>query len=145
MTHFSRALGINSAIGSKYRPRPEEVIISEIIGDFAGKKTAIIIDDIISGGGTVHALIEKLVDEKGIQDVYLGASHNLCVEGARERLTELHERYNLREVVVTNSIPQTEEFLSLPFVSVRCLSDALARAINRIHYEHSVSEVFYRP
>ena len=145
VTHFSRALGIRSAIASKYRPRPEEVIISEIIGDFAGKKTAIIIDDIISGGGTVHALIEKLVDEKGIEDVYLGASHNLCVEGAHERLTELYERYNLREVVVTNSVPQTEEFRSLPFVSVRCLSDALARAINRIHYEHSVSEVFYRP
>lgn len=26
-----------------------------------------------------------------------------------------------------------------------CLSDTLARTINRIHYDRSVSEVFYRP
>ena len=46
---------------------------------------------------------------------------------------------------MTNSIPQTRTFAELPFFSVRCLSDMLARAINRIHYDRSVSEVFYRP
>jgi hypothetical protein len=28
---------------------------------------------------------------------------------------------------------------------VKCLSDTLARTINRLHYSRSVSEVFYRP
>jgi ribose-phosphate pyrophosphokinase len=76
--------------------------------------------------------------------VYVGASHNLCMESARERLLTLHTHYHLREVVVTNSIPQTEAFEVLPFVSVRCLSDSLSRTINRIHYNRSVSELFYR-
>ncbi len=145
VTHFSRALGINSAIGSKYRPKAEEVIISEIIGDFTGKKIAIVVDDIISGGGTVDALIRRLVEEKGIEEVYVGASHNLCVGGACGRLKALHSDYRLMGVVVTNSIPQTHDFESLPFVTVRCLSDALARTVNRIHHEQSVSDVFYRP
>lgn len=145
ITHFGRALNIKCAIASKYRPRPEEVVIEEIIGDFEGKKTAIVLDDMISNGGTMHALIQKLVEEKGIDEVYLGVSHNLCVGKAGERLLDLFEHHELAGVVVTNSIPQTKQFLDLPFVTVRCLSDTLARTINRIHYNRSVSEVFYRP
>lgn len=145
VTHFGRALNIKCAIASKYRPVPEEVVMAEIIGDFDGKKKAIVLDDMISNGGTIHALIRKLVEEKGIEEIYLGVSHNLCVGKAHERLSDLYENYNLKQVVVTNSIPQTQEFEELPFVTVRCLSDTLARTINRIHYNRSVSEVFYRP
>lgn len=145
VTHFGRAIGLKCAIASKYRPRPEEVVISEIIGDFGEKKIAIVLDDMISGGRTIYALISKLVEEKSIEAVYLGASHNLCIGRARERLLDLHDNYCLKEVVVTNSIPQTDEFKALPFVSVRCLSDTLSKTINRIHYNRSVSEVFYRP
>ncbi|MBM3240120.1 ribose-phosphate pyrophosphokinase [Candidatus Poribacteria bacterium] len=145
ITHFGRALNLKCAIASKERPRPDEVIISEIIGDFTGKKVAIILDDEISTGGTLYELIKKLVEEKGIEEIHLGASHSLCMERARERFVALHADYHLKEVVVTNSIPQTDEFLALPFFSVRCLSDTLARTINRIHYNRSVSELFYRP
>ena len=145
ITHFGRALNIKCAIASKYRPRPEEVVIEEIIGDFDGKKIAIVLDDMISNGGTMHALIKKLAEEKGIEEVYLGVSHNLCVGKAGERLFDLFNNHELAGVVVTNSIPQTQQFLDLPFVTVRCLSDTLARTINRIHYNRSVSEVFYRP
>ncbi|MFW6137795.1 MAG: ribose-phosphate diphosphokinase, partial [Spirochaetota bacterium] len=142
VTHFSRVLGIRSAIASKFRPHPEEVTVSDIIGDFRGKKIAVVLDDMISSAGTIYEVIKKLVVEKRVQEVYLGVSHNLCVGKARERLSELNSEYNLKEVVITNSIPQTEEFKNLPFVTVKCLSDSLSRTINRIHYDRSVSEVF---
>ncbi|MGB9587547.1 MAG: ribose-phosphate diphosphokinase [Armatimonadota bacterium] len=145
VTHFGRGLNLKCAIASKYRPRPEEVVISEIIGDLEGKRIAIVLDDMISNGGTMHALVCKLAEEKTIEEIYIGVSHNLCVGRARERLLDMYENHKLKQLVVTNSIPQTEEFLSLPFVTVRCLSDTLARTINRIHYNRSVSEVFYRP
>lgn len=143
VTYFGQALNLTCAIASKYRPRPEEAEVSETIGDFAGKRVAIVLDDMIATGGTVYALIRKLVEEKGISEVYLGASHNLCMERARERLLELHANYNLKNVAVTNSIPQTIDFQSLPFVSVRCLSDTLARLVNRIHYNRETKEIFY--
>lgn len=139
ITYFGRALNIQSAIASKYRPRSEEALVAEVIGDFEGKRVALVLDDMISSGGTVYALIKKLVDEKGIQEVYLGASHNLCMAPATERLVELHRDYHLREVIVTNSIPQTGEVEALPFVSIRGLSDTLSRVINRIHYNRPVS------
>jgi ribose-phosphate pyrophosphokinase len=144
VTYFGRALGLKCAIASKYRPRPEEAAISEVIGDLAGKRVAIVLDDMISSGGTMYSVIKKLVEETEVEEVYVGASHNLCMESARDRLLALHTDHHLRKLVVTNSIPQTEAFEALPFVSVRCLSDSLSRTINRIHYNRSVSELFYR-
>jgi ribose-phosphate pyrophosphokinase len=145
VTYVSRALGLKSAIASKYRPEPEEVAISEVIGDFANKRVAIVLDDMVSSGGTIYAIVKKLVEEKEIKKVYLGVSHNLCTELARRRLEELHADCCLQNVVVTNSIPQTDAFGTLPFVSVRCLADTLARVVNRIHYNRSVSELFREP
>jgi len=144
VTYFGRALDLDCAIASKFRPRREEAKITEVIGDFSGKRTAIVLDDMMSSGGTIQALIKHLVQRKHIEEVYLGVSHNLCLEVARERLVELNDDYRLRDVVVTNSIPQTMEFTALPFVSVRSLSDPLARTINRVHYNRSVSELFIK-
>jgi ribose-phosphate pyrophosphokinase len=141
VTYLSRALNLEGAIASKRRPRPEETQVSDIMGDFRDKRVAIVLDDMISSGGTVHALVRKLVEEKGIQEVYLGVSHNLCLEPARERLAELHAGYNLKQVVVTDSIPQLESFRSLPFVSVRTLSALLALVINRLHYNRSAGDL----
>lgn len=140
--HFSRQMGVNSAIASKYRPQQEEAVITDIIGDFRGKKTAIVLDDMISSGNTIFELVQKLVNEKGVERVFIGASHNLCLSGTRDRLQQLHDNYNLERVTVTNSIPQTQEFEDLPFFHVRCLSEILCRTINRVHYNRSVSHIF---
>ena len=144
-TYFGRALRVPVAYASKYRPRPEVSMVTEVTGDLANKRVAIVLDDMISGGGTVYGLVRELVENKGIEEVYVGVSHALCVGRALDRLCELHERFGLREVVVTDSIPQPEAFRSLPFVRIRSLADPLAWAINRIHYHRSLSQVFDRP
>jgi phosphoribosylpyrophosphate synthetase len=77
--------------------------------------------------------------------VHIGVSHNLCVGNGLARLQDLYDNYALKRVIVTNSIPQTPEFNALPFIKVLCLSDSLSKAINRVHYNKSVSEVFYTP
>jgi ribose-phosphate pyrophosphokinase len=140
--HFSRRMEVNSAIASKYRPQQEEAVITDIIGDFRGKKIAIVLDDMIASAGTMFELVQKLVEEKGIEEIHMGASHNLCLPNTAERLMELHENYNLKSVTVTNSIPQTPEFEELPFFHVRCLSEIFCRTINRVHYDRSVSAIF---
>ncbi|MDX1688360.1 MAG: ribose-phosphate diphosphokinase [Candidatus Promineifilaceae bacterium] len=139
-----RALDLSCAVGSKYRPRPEEAVLTDVMGDTAGKRVAIVIDDMISSGGTAEALIQKLIEETEIEEVHLGVSHNLCLPAARERLEELHQAYHLQEVMVTNTIPQTEAFRSLPFLDVRDLSDVLADVILRVHHNRPVSEMYQR-
>lgn len=145
VTYFGRALDLPCAIASKYRPRREVAVITEIIGDFSGKRTAIVLDDMISSGGTVEATVEELLRRNGVNEIYLAVSHNLCRDVAIERMAWLHDERNLREVIVTNSIPQTPEFEALPFTSVRCLADTLARVVNRIHYNRSVTDLSTSP
>jgi hypothetical protein len=60
------------------------------------------------------------------------------MESARARLVDLHSRGNLIKVVVTDSIAQSDPFLSLPFFTVRTLADVLCKQINRVHYECTV-------
>jgi ribose-phosphate pyrophosphokinase len=139
ITNFGHAMNLRYAIASKLRPEPGEAVITEIIGDFEGKRTAVVLDDMISSGGTVYELIKTLVEQKEIEEVYLGASHNLCMPKAAGRLRELHSHYHLKEVMVTDTIPQTREFTSLPFFSVKSVSDTLTRVINRIHFDEPVS------
>ena len=143
--HVARALDVSSAVASKYRPRPEKAMVSQVMGDFAEKRVAIVLDDMINTGGTVQATVKKLVEEKGIQEVYLGVSHNLCAEQAFDRLADLHTAYHLKEMVVTDSVPQTAAFRDLPFLTVRSLADPLARVINRIHYNRPVDGIFAPP
>jgi ribose-phosphate pyrophosphokinase len=140
--HFCRALGLTGAIASKFRPSTDESVITQVVGDFTGKRVAIILDDELSTGGTVYALAQKLHEDYGIKEIYCAMSHNRCLAEAREHLIRMHEKYGLRQVVVTNSIPQTPAFQELPFFSVESLSEVLSRTINRIHYDRSVSEVF---
>ncbi len=142
VTHFSRALDLKSAIASKHRPRPEATEISQVIGDFEGKKIAIVLDDMISSGGTVYTVIKRLAQEEQLDQIYLAASHNLCTPEAQERLRELHADYHLTSVTVTNSIPQTPDFRTLPFVTVKDLAGTLSRVINHIHYNRAVSDLF---
>jgi ribose-phosphate pyrophosphokinase len=145
ISHFGRAMDVSTAIASKYRPKPEVAVIKDIIGDFRGKRRAVILDDMISGGGTTFELAKKLVEEKGIREIYIGISHNLGLASAKTRLEEMHRILHLKRLIVTDSIPQTEDFKKLPFLTIRSLADTLARTVNRIHYGRSVSEVFYRP
>ena len=142
---LSRALNISSAVASKYRPKPEQAVVSEIMGDFQGKRIALVLDDMINTGGTMMAAVEKLVDEKGIQQVYLGVSHNLGTDLAQKRLRRLADQYGLEEVVVTDSIPQTQAFQSLPFLTVVSLADILSHAVNRIHHNRSVDGITAGP
>jgi len=140
---FGHASNLPSAIASKIRPEPEQVITRDIIGNFEGKKKAIILDDMISSGGTIHSLVKKLIQEKNIEEVHIGVSHNLCLPQALEKMKDMHQNYNLKQLVVTDSIPQTNEFKDLPFIKINSLADTLSRTINRIHYNRSVSQVFY--
>ena len=142
VTHFSRSLDVSSAVASKLRTGPQEIKITQIMGDFRKKRTAIVLDDIVSSGGTVFELIRQLVEGGKVEEVILCASHNLCMQEAYDRFVTLHERFKLVEIMVTDSIPQTDQFGSLPFFSVHSLSGILSKVIRCLHHERSISEIF---
>ena len=144
VSHFGRRLGIDFAVASKRRPRPEAVEVTSVIGEFSGKTTAVVLDDMISTGGTVYSVVRELSERIGLRKIHLAAGHNLCRPKALERVVELHDRWGLASLVSTDSISQSAGFRELPWFRVRPLADTLARTINRIHWGRSVSELFLR-
>ena len=138
---FCRKMDIRCAITAKYRPEPEKASITDVMGDFDGIRTAIILDDMISTGGTIEAVVNKLVEDKGITKVIVGISHFMGAQQAIDRLERLHQEFGLQRLVVTNSVPLTNSFMDLPFVEINSLAKPLANAIKYIHLNKPLQQM----
>lgn len=98
----------------------------EIIGNVKGK-TAIIIDDIISTGGTIAHSAESLKDA-GVTSVIVLATHGVLAGEAKEKLA----RAPVDEIIITDSInvPKVKQFSKLRMVSIApILADAISRVV----------------
>jgi len=109
----------------KERPRPDEVAVSDMVGDVRGRH-AIIVDDIISTGATLLAAAQ-IVLRRGARSVSACATHGVFAPGAIEVLAASP----LERIVVTNTIP-VEPRGRLEVVNVASL---FAEAIRRIRGE----------
>lgn len=132
---FRNRVGGTLAIIAKQRPEVDVVQSLEMVGDVEGR-TAIIVDDMISTGGTL-AQAAKLVMERGAKEVYACAIHGLF---AGDALTQL-ENSPLKQTVVTNTYPVPVEAQKLG-VEVLTVAPMLAEAITRIHKDLSISVMF---
>ena len=136
---YAGLLDLPMALMNKRRRGPggtaPEVVA--LVGDVRGK-TPIIIDDMISTGGTISSSAKALTAE-GANPCYIAATHGVLVGNALQTLN--HE--SIREVVVTNSVPISDEKRALqPKLSVLTIAPLLAEVIRRIYNGESVSHVF---
>ncbi|MDQ3699603.1 MAG: ribose-phosphate pyrophosphokinase [Chloroflexota bacterium] len=132
---FSLRVGGHLAIVAKQRPQPDQAEVLEMVGDVRGR-TTVIVDDMISTGGTLIEAAEMLV-ERGASEVYACATHGILAGDA----ADLIQHSPIKEVITTNTIPLQEgkQRDKIHQVSVAPL---LAEAIRRIHRRESVSELF---
>ena len=131
---FRVRVGGTLAIISKQHPGPDKTETLEMVGDVDGK-TAVIVDDMISTGGT---LIEaaRLLLERGASKVHVAATHGIFAADALERINAS----GIDRVFVTDTIPAPAGSTShIELVSVASL---LAEAIMRTHKGLSVSALF---
>ena len=141
---YGGAMQIPYAIANKFRREKDETDLLGIIGDVQGKKIAIITDDEMSTGGSVRHTVESLHTQYEVEKIYVAVSHMKMQPAAVAGLVEAHEKYGLAEVHVTDTVPQTQELMDLPFVTVHSLARRFAATINRLHYNRSVSDLFFR-
>lgn len=123
---FSAHLDAPVAVVRKTRVSGEEVRALEVVGDVRGRRP-IIIDDMISTGGTIQAAVDALVGRGCLPEIVVAATHGLLVPPIEERLSRLP----IRTLVVTDTVatPPAEGF-GLRVVSVSAL---LADVIRRLH------------
>ena len=133
---IAEALNIPMAIIDKRRPKPNVAEVVNVIGSSRVEDANVILfDDIIDTGGTISEAA-RVLKKEGVRNVYACATHGLFSGSAVERLNKAP----IKEVIVTNSIPQKNRGLNnLQVISVASL---LGEAIDRIFKDLSVSVLF---
>jgi ribose-phosphate pyrophosphokinase len=136
---LAEMLDSSLAIIPKRRPEPNKSEIIQIkrpvIGDVAGR-IAVLIDDMIDTAGTICQGAEALV-RMGARKVYACCTHAVLSGDASDRL----ELAPIESVVVTDTIPLPPEKCREKF-TVLSVAPLLADAIDRVHRDASVSELF---
>jgi ribose-phosphate pyrophosphokinase len=132
---FASRLHLPIAIIDKRRPAPNESEVMYIVGDVKGK-TCIVIDDMIDTGGTLIKGADALLEEGAIE-VYACATHPVFSGNAIENIKKSH----IKKVIVTNTIRLDKEQLC-DKIEVLSVAKLFAEAIDRVHNNKSVSELF---
>lgn len=133
---YASLLGLPVVVVNKRRIDAEQTITTHIVGEVTGKRP-IIIDDMITTGGTIARSVEALLQKEAQPDIRVVATHGVLVHHAVEHLSNPA----ISRVMLTNTIPIPPEkrLAKMEIVSVGGL---LADAIARIHGDKSVSELF---
>jgi len=127
---------VGMAIIDKRRPKPNVSAIMHLMGDVDGR-TCIIIDDLVDTAGTLcHAA--AALKEKGAVKVVAYATHAVLSGDAIKNINNS----SLDELVVTDTIPLSKEATKCARIRQLSVADILARTIDRINCEESVSELF---
>ena len=135
-SRYASHLGGELAIVHKRRVSGSEVEAKEIIGEVEGRNV-LMCDDIIATAGTICNAV-TLVKGKGAEKVYVGATHGVFAPESLERLAKAP----IEEVVVTDTIPLSDQAKKLGNIRVLTVADMVGEAIKRIHRNESVSSLF---
>lgn len=131
---FRIRVGGSLAIISKQHPRPDTTETLDMVGDVEGK-VAVIVDDMISTGGTlVHAA--RMLQERGAKAVHVAATHGIFAGDAIDQI----DASNIERIFVTDTIPQSPQAAAR--VEIVSIAPLVAEAIMRTHKGLSVSALF---
>jgi ribose-phosphate pyrophosphokinase len=138
---FAKKVDAALAIVDKRRVEANVAEVMHVIGDVAGR-TCLVIDDLIDTAGTLVKTASALM-ENGATAVYACCSHPVFSGPAVGNILESC----IREVVVTNTIPLSEEAQKATTqcggkITVLSIAGLIGRAIQSIHEETSVSKLF---
>jgi ribose-phosphate pyrophosphokinase len=133
-TEFARRLETSVVVLHKRRESGTETKVTHLVGDVRGR-ACLIIDDMISTGGTMVESIEALLDAGARPEITVAATHGLLLAGARENLD--HE--GVREVCVTDTVRATDE--GWPKLRVVSVAPLIAGAIRQFMTDGSLSDL----
>jgi len=133
---YAKRLGCSMAIIDKRRQEVNQVQIMNIIGEVAGKN-AVIVDDMIDTAGTLTQAAGALIKQNARSVIAL-ATHPVLSGPALERIAKSAIDF----IVVTDTIPLSEEASKSPKIKVTSVANMLGEAIHRINQEDSVSSLF---
>jgi ribose-phosphate pyrophosphokinase len=133
---FAKRLEASLAIIDKRRDSPNVSEAMNIIGEVEGK-TAIVLDDMVDTAGTLTEAARAL-RKRNAAKVYACCTHPVLSGPAIQRI----QGSPIDHLVVTNTIPLTEEGKKCPKIDVLSVDQLLGETIKRIYNSDSVSTLF---
>jgi ribose-phosphate pyrophosphokinase len=133
---LAKRLECDLAIIDKRRPKANVSEVMNIIGEVEGR-TCVLMDDIVDTAGTLCKAAAALKD-RGAKRVVAYCVHPVLSGAAISRINDSA----LDELVVTDTIPLSEEAQKSPRIRQLSVADVLAETIRRISNEDSVSSLF---
>jgi ribose-phosphate pyrophosphokinase len=124
------------AIIDKRRPRANEAEIMNIIGDVHGR-SCVLVDDMVDTAGTL-CQAAKALKERGARSVSAYCTHAVLSGRALQNI----ENSELDELVVTDTIPLTEEAAAIKRIRQLSVAALLGESINRMSSGQSLSSMF---
>ena len=135
--NWSDRLGLPLAIIHKRRDpnKANEVAVGEVVGDVNGR-VCLLVDDMIDTAGTICQAAEAL-RAHGASAVIAAATHPILSGPAAQRLNASA----FEEVIVTNTLPIRDD-LVIPKLTVLSIAPLLAKAIQEVFVDGSVTSLF---
>ena len=133
---LAKRLECDLAIIDKRRPKANVSEVMNIIGEVEGR-TCVLMDDMVDTAGTLCKAASAL-KERGAKQVLAYCTHAVLSGSAVSRINAS----TLDELVVTDTIPLSDDAHKSPKIHQLSVADVLAETIRRISNEDSVSSLF---
>jgi len=132
----AKSLNADLAIIDKRRPKANVAEVMNLIGE-VNDRSCILVDDMVDTAGTLCNAATALKKE-GANKVVAYATHAVLSGKALDNINNS----SLDELVVTDSIPLSEEAKQCSRIRQLSLTNTLAEAIRRLNNEESLSAMF---
>jgi len=134
--HMAKRLECDLAIIDKRRPKPNESVVMNIIGEVKGR-TCVIVDDVVDTANTLCQAAAALKNQ-GALNVIAYSTHAVLSGNAVARI----EESELDKVVVTDTIPLSEEAKNSDRINQLSVASLFGESMLRISNESSLSSLF---
>ena len=143
--YYSNVIGLDMGMFYKRRDYSRVVngrnpiVAHEFLGSSVEGKDVFIVDDMISSGESMLDVAKELKKRKA-KRVFVAATFGLFTNGLKQ-FDEYYEQGLISKVLTTNVIYQTPDLLSRPYYINVDLSKYIALMIDKLNYDHSISEL----
>jgi ribose-phosphate pyrophosphokinase len=124
------------AIIDKRRPGPNEAQVMNLIGEVEDR-TCLLVDDMVDTAGTLCKAADAL-KERGAAKVVAYCTHAVLSGNALKNI----QNSQLDELIVTDTIPLSEEAKTVNNIRQLTIADLLAESMRRVANEESISALF---
>ena len=144
--YFANVLGVDTGMFYKRRDYSRivngknPIVAHEFLGDNIDGKDVIIIDDMISSGGSMIDTARQL-KQMNAKHVYICCTFGLFTDGLGS-FDEAYEKCYFDKVITTNLSYQIPELLARPYYVEADMSKFLASIIDFMNHDSSMSNVY---